>query len=283
VPSPSSSSVEAARAYVDRVDATLHDVGRGYPANEAAYPTILAALDRLGAQRVVEIGVGDGNAIPVLTAAGVEVAGIDVDASRVELSRERMAEFGQDPDRVSRGDISDPGTYSPLLAEEGYDALIAFGVLPHVADEVQALRNMRELVRPGGEIFVECRNKLFSLVTFNRYTSEFILEDLLGETPAALREATADFLAQHVNLDVPPPPSGHAPTFHNPFEIPELFEAAGLTDVEVVPFHYHATMPALERSDPQQFRDASLALEGETSGWRGLFLCSAFLVHARRA
>ena len=41
-------------------------------------------------------------------------------------------------------------------------------------------------------------------------------------------------------------------------------------------------VPALESSAPQAFRDASIAMEHEASGWRGLFLCSAFLVQARR-
>ena len=53
-----------------------------------------------------------------------------------------------------------------------------------------------------------------------------------------------------------------------------------LESVEVFPFHYHAGMPALESVDPQRFRHESLAMEHDTGGWKGLFLCSAFLVKA---
>ena len=279
---PSESSRAAAAAHVGREEAELRDLAHGYPANHVAYPAILDRLERLGARRVVEVGVGDGNAIPMLTAAGIEVTGFDIDADRVSRSRERMAQFGQDSERVFRADIADPSTYADIVGQHGFDALIAFGILPHVADEVSTLSNMLALVRPGGEVFVECRNKLFSLVTFNRYTYEFILDDLLGDTPESLRVDTAEFLSARVDVDVPPRPTGRPPTFHNPFEVPALFQRAGFVDVDVVPFHYHASMPMLERQQPQAFRDASLALEGEASGWRGLFLCSAFLVRARR-
>jgi hypothetical protein len=40
-------------------------------------------------------------------------------------------------------------------------------------------------------------------------------------------------------------------------------------------------MPALERDDPVLFHAQAARMEHEPSGWKGLFLCSAFLVHAR--
>ena len=86
-------------------------------------------------------------------------------------------------------------------------------------------------------------------------------------------------------LDMEAPPvstSGHAARFHTPFEVIDDFNAAGFEAVEAWPFHYHAGPPSFEASHPQAFRDESIALEHETSGWKGLFLCSAFIIRARR-
>ena len=74
------------------------------------------------------------------------------------------------------------------MADGAFDAVIAAGVLPHVANDRLALKNMAMLIREGGHLFVEFRNKLFSLFTFNRYTKEFILDDLLAGVP---RDVTA--------------------------------------------------------------------------------------------
>jgi 2-polyprenyl-3-methyl-5-hydroxy-6-metoxy-1,4-benzoquinol methylase len=72
---------------------------------------------------------------------------------------------------------------------------MAMGVMPHVENDEFVLRNMATMVRPGGTLFVEFRNKLFSLFTFNRYTHDFILNDLLADVDPAVREAVAAELA----------------------------------------------------------------------------------------
>jgi 2-polyprenyl-3-methyl-5-hydroxy-6-metoxy-1,4-benzoquinol methylase len=271
-----------ARLHAKAAHASLSSLDQGYPANHFAFQQILPALADLSAQRVLEVGIGDGNAIPLLVGAGLDLAGFDVDPVRVVTSQARLQEYGLPGDAVTWGDIEDATTYVTVQADAGFDALIALGVLPHVHREEVTLRNMRALVRPGGQVFVECRNKLFSLVTFNRYTYEFLMDDLFAESPASVRDSLREFLSTRLDATTPPPPSGHAATFHNPFEVPALFTAAGFEDVSVIPFHYHSAMPMLEKYDPKAFREGSLAMENDPSGWRGLFLCSAFLVKATR-
>ena len=274
---------QQAESHANAAHAALGDLSQGYPANHFAFQSILPALADLGATRVLEVGIGDGNAIPLLAGAGYDLAGFDIDPARVERSRERIREYGLPGEAVTWGDIQDATTYPTVQAAAGFDALVALGVLPHVHREETTVRNMRALVRPGGQVFVECRNKLFSLVTFNRYTYEFLMDDLFAESPAPLRASLGEFLGSRLDVSTPPPPtSGHPATFHNPLEVPSLFEAAGFEDISVIPFHYHAAAPVLEKSDPQAFRDGSLAMENDPSGWRGLFLCSAFLVKATR-
>lgn len=275
---------DLARNQTQAMHDALHDVSDGYPANWFAFEHVIPRMRANGTSRIVEVGIGHGNALPIYLDAGFSMAGFDNKAELAEKSRTRLAELGGDPATVIEADIEVPSSYASIAEAGPYDAVLAMGVLPHVHDEVATLANMRDLLRPGGEVYVECRNKLFSLVTFNRYTHEFILEDLLGDVPAELRAKVDEAISPRLDLDRPPKPApgAHVPRFHNPYVVPELFEQAGLTDVEVLPFHFHAGLPRHEQEVPQLFRDASIALEADTSGWRGLFLCSAFVVRARR-
>lgn len=249
-----------------------------YPANEQAYVPLLNRLAAANARSIVEIGVGAGRAIPVLAEAGLTVAGCDLESDHVESSRARLRECAQDPERIVVGDIRDLTSLAELPDKGAFDALLSLGVLPHVDDEVSTLVNMRSLVRPGGEVFIEFRNALFSLITFNRYTYSFIVDDLLSDIGPQMREVVERGVAAHVRMDVPS--TMGSGRFHVPFEVTDLLLRAGFVEPQIIPFHYHAGMPWLEADAPELFRAESLTLEYETSGWKGLFLCSAFLVHA---
>jgi len=258
------------------------DLEGGYPANHFAFRQVLNALHDQGANSLIEIGVGGGRAIPIFTAAGLDMYGVDIDPSMVETSALAMVNSGLPAERASWADIEDSVSLSNARRSGPYDSLLAMGVLPHVGHERVALENMYSLVKPGGSVFVECRNKLFSLVTFNRFTYEFIMDDLLGDVHGEVRDAAADFLKQRVDVDVPAKPSGHEAKYHNPLNIHEMFEDAGFVDIRVRPFHYHAAMPRFEKELGAAFRAESIALENEPSDWKGLFLCSAFVVEAHR-
>lgn len=260
----------------------LLDPGVGYPANHFAFQQVLNVLHDQGASRLLEVGIGHGFAIQFFHGAGLDIWGVEINEELVAKSRATMERWGLNADQVVWGDIEDAMSISGIRRQGPFDAVLAMGVLPHVRHDRVALENMRTLVKPGGKIFVECRNKLFSLFTFNRFTYEFIMDDLLPDVPEDLRAATSEFLLTRVDAEVPPRPTGHAARFHNPLDVDRTFIEAGFTDVVIRPFHYHATLPRFESSLGAAFREASVGLENEPSGWRGLFLCSAFVVEARR-
>jgi hypothetical protein len=108
------------------------------------------------------------------------------------------------------------------------------------------------------------------------------MDDLLFDVEASLREESAKFLKTKLDTDMPPPPKGHPAKQHNPLDIDKVFADAGFENISVVPFHYHAAVPRLEKQLGASFRTESINLENEPSGWRGLFLCSAFIVEAQR-
>jgi 2-polyprenyl-3-methyl-5-hydroxy-6-metoxy-1,4-benzoquinol methylase len=250
-----------------------------YPANDFAFHIVLNALAEAEAETVLEVGMGHGNAVALLSADDRELWGIEKDPQRLAESQAKLTAAGLEADRVILADIEDPISYTGIRQPGGFDALVALGVLPHVNHEIQTLENMAALLGEGGQVFIEFRNSLFSLFTFNRYTYEFIMDDLLVDVPQAVRDAVAEEIKPRLAMDKPPT-SAHPSKFHNPFEVTELFEAAGFDEVDIHPFHYHAAPPMISGKIGDIFDEASKALEHEPTKWRGLFLCSAFLVQA---
>ena len=153
---------------------------------------------------------------------------------------------------------------------------------------------MATLVRPGGSVFIEFRNKLFSLFTLNRNTSDFILNDLLVDVAKEVKDEVANDLKNRLRMDMPPlrdtVNGSQAPgydailsKFHNPFEVIDQFKRHEFTDIKLHWYHYHPAMPYLSDNMPALFREESIRLEHEPSNWRGFFLCSAFVVEAVKA
>lgn len=261
-----------------------------YPANYFRLQLLVRILAEHAAKSVYEVGVGEGTPLATMASLGLQVAGCDISEEMVVKARETFEAGGLPADLIQWGDIQDSTTFARQLAGGQFDALVAAGVMPHVANDELVLKNMKMAVRKGGTVLIEFRNKLFSLFTMNRYTKEFILDDLLRNVPDSLKEVVAAELDKRLATDLPPVRGGGANApgydeilskFHNPFELVETFERAGFGNIKLHWYHYHPVPPMLESAAGPEFRKAAMALEHENS-WRGYFLCSAGVVEAEK-
>jgi len=271
----------------------LLNVTRPYPANFFRLQHLINSFISNGIRRIIEVGVGEGTPLSILHNAGLDVWGFDISKEMVEKSKETLQKNGMNPDQIFWGDIQDPTTYAHALKGGQFDGLIAMGVMPHVGNDDFVLKNISTIVRSGGSVFIEFRNKLFSLFTFNRYTRDFILNDLLYDVNNRIRDVVKTDLDSRLRIDMPPIrehiDGSDAPgydmilsKFHNPFEVIELFQKNKFTDIKILWYHYHPGMPYLEKEMPELFRKEAIKLEHEPSNWRGYFLCSAFVVEAKK-
>jgi 2-polyprenyl-3-methyl-5-hydroxy-6-metoxy-1,4-benzoquinol methylase len=280
----------------------ISDITRDYPANYFRLHLLLNSFSRNNIKRVVEVGVGEGTPLITLSKSGMDVYGFDISESMLVKAKDNFNKNQLDPNRLIWGDIQDPISYSPILKGGQFDALLAMGVTPHVRNDEYVLNNMKDMVRPGGKVFIEFRNKLFSLFTFNRYTYEFIMDDLLSDVSPKLRQFVDVELRSRLEMNKPTPRIKGASAnlagdcqdenvigydsilskFHNPFEVLNLFGKCGFTDSKILWYHYHPAMPFLEPQNKELYRDEALKLEHENSGWKGMFLCSAFVVEAQK-
>ena len=96
-------------------------------------------------QRVIDAGAGIGTFTDLLVADRRDVIALEYSESFADQLMER---FDRDPSvTVLRADLCDP---SGLPQFAPADSIICLNVLEHLEDDVQALKNMRERVGPGG-------------------------------------------------------------------------------------------------------------------------------------
>ena len=273
-----------------------------YYVSDTAYPPVHTDITRnlLASARVASVldaGCGPASMLRDLIDLDAEMYGFDLTPEMVVEARRILSERGVSGDRIWRGSVLDGEAF--VAAPDGrktFDAGICFGVLPHVPEgsEAAIIANFKQVIRPGGLIILEARNELFSLFTLNRYSSEFFKGRLMGvdalraragDETVALDQALKQ-LDDHFRMDLPPLRKGYEgePGYdqvlsrtHNPFVLRDVAKAQGLTDVQVLFYHYHALPPMLQECAPNLFRRESIAME-DPYDWRGHFLASAFLV-----
>ncbi len=256
-----------------------------YPANYFRLQILVNSLIKHGGKRVLEVGVGEGTPLVTVVKAGLDDAwGFDISKPMVEKAKANFAAHGLDPAKIFWGDVQDSVTYSHAVKGGAFDSVVAMGVMPHVQNDDLVIGNIAAILKPGGQAFIEFRNKIFSLFTFNRLTLEFIRDDLLAGVAADVKDAVVAQISPRLALDMPPvrPYDAILAKFHNPFEMETLFTRNGFENVKFHWYHYHPALPMMEKPLGQRFREEGFKLEHDASGWRGMFLCSAYCVEATR-
>lgn len=262
-----------------------------YPANFFRLELIKKRISELGLTSVYELGIGDGSPIAAIAEMGLRVGGSDFSEGMLEVARRQFHDRGLDSALLSWGDIQDRKTLEDAIATGPYDAVMALGVLPHVRDESDVIDNMSQFIPSGGTLFLQFRNSMMSLWSFNRLTMEFIEDELLAGLSANIRQTVRAGLVARLAMDKPPKrewdQEGPAydeilAKFHNPFELADLVRKHGFGDLRFHWYNYHVTPPMLAATLGPEFREAGISLEGSGS-WQGMFLCSAGVIEARKA
>ena len=278
-----------------------------YYDSENAYPPVhrdllKQILTEAGVELLLDAGCGPVSFLREMADTGIELFGFDLTPEMVQEGQRVFRSLNLPVDRIWEGSVLDAAAFcSPVdQPPNGFDATIASGVLPHIPAEsdVRVIENMRDSVKPNGLVIAEARNELFALFTLNRYSCDFICDELIkkdqlqadcGEEAVAVAAALKE-LQQGFRMDLPPMRGGKEdePGYdevlsrtHNPFILKQQFVDAGLREVDVLFYHFHCLPPMFEAMMPQSFRKQSLAMENPHD-WRGHFMASAFFVTGRR-
>ncbi|MBC4014484.1 methyltransferase domain-containing protein [Siccirubricoccus deserti] len=105
------------------------------------------AVNRLPGQRVLEVGVGTGLALP-LYAPQKRVVGIDLSRDMLQRAQQRVRE-----DRLRNvAGLVEMDAESMAFADDSFDIAVAMFTATVVPDARRLFREMRRVVRPGGEL-----------------------------------------------------------------------------------------------------------------------------------
>jgi glycosyltransferase involved in cell wall biosynthesis len=101
-------------------------------------------------KRVMEIGAGIGNLTRMLVPGRTSYVATDIDPQHIARLETR---FQHRPNlRICTGDLSRSEDFVPYAGQ--MDTVICLNVLEHVEDDLQGLRNIHSVLRPGGKAIV---------------------------------------------------------------------------------------------------------------------------------
>ena len=221
------------------------------------YDFVVASAERAGpVRRFLDLGCGSGDLTVLMAERGADAVGIDFAPEMIEIAR-RFADQRRVADhcRFAVGSALD-------FERDGdsYDLVAALGLIEYFSlDETRAfLDRCRALLRDGGALVLESRNRLFNLVSFNAYTQAEIesgnLAPLMAEALAMVGAADMSECIAAITglgsepdiLDTYPRTGVPVSTRHQftPGQICRWLADAGFAPVSVSPYHYHVAPPA---------------------------------------
>lgn len=160
--------------------------------SDAGRRRAVAAVNRLPGLRVLEVGVGTGLALP-LYAPAKRVVGIDLSRDMLRRARDRVA--GARLGNVIG--LSEMDAEAMAFADASFDIAVAMFTATVVPDARRLVREMRRVVRPGGDLlFVNhfaasgglrwwAERSLAPLSRVLGWHPDFTLADLLEDPRAA--------------------------------------------------------------------------------------------------
>ncbi len=132
----------------------------GAPRSAACHQTldvITGKLKRLGkfsGDRLLDVGCGDGAFTMILAEKFREVYGIDVQ----EVYLERFKEVVRD---ISKFSVSNMSASAMSFPDDYFDTIVTIETLEHVEKLEEAAREIRRVLKPGGELLITVPNRWF--------------------------------------------------------------------------------------------------------------------------
>lgn len=113
-------------------------------------PLLIGPRGRLIEQWVLEVGCGRGVGLEILLALGAgHVTGFDLDPQMIALAQKRVAKYG-DRAGVFVGDAEAIEAH-----DADFDVVVDYGILHHVPNWPQALREINRVLEPDGTFYFE--------------------------------------------------------------------------------------------------------------------------------
>ncbi|HEY0131082.1 MAG TPA: class I SAM-dependent methyltransferase [Allosphingosinicella sp.] len=152
---------------------------------EPFVPLVLDSIEPIAGRRILDVGCGAGALSLAAAGRGAEALGVDISAPLVETALTRAGRIGASAYFVQAD------AQSHRFEPHRFDALVSrFGVM-FFADPVEAFRNLRSAVRPGGAL--ACLAWRDPAENGFMTAAERAAADVLPELPARIEGAPGQF------------------------------------------------------------------------------------------
>ena len=142
-------------------------------------PAMLDLVGDVTGREVLDIGCGAGPLTERLAQRGARVSGFDSSAEMIDIARKRL----DDKVDLQVADLAEPLPYD----DDSFDVACASLVFHYLADWVDALTEIRRVLRPGGRLVASVNHPLLFALMEQRY---FGIEKYEETHSFAGREAT---------------------------------------------------------------------------------------------
>ena len=102
-------------------------------------------------KRILDVGCGIGDLSFMLAQKGAEVIGVELDAQKVASANKTAQQWQFDGLRFIAGDV----TRLDQMKLGQFDMIFCIALLEHIKDDVDLLRQVQSLLRPGGQFIME--------------------------------------------------------------------------------------------------------------------------------
>jgi SAM-dependent methyltransferase len=153
-PVPETSAGAANAAYYGTLAAGREHYWRKMAAPRLRVSTLLRLLHQSGAQRVVDLGCGNGQLVAAIReqALARELCGIDLSATQIAENRRHLPDV-----QWACADLESSRELPPGV-EGRFDAVVASEIIEHVEHPEAFLTNARRLAAPGGRLFLSTQS-----------------------------------------------------------------------------------------------------------------------------
>jgi ubiquinone/menaquinone biosynthesis C-methylase UbiE len=115
-------------------------------------------------KKVLEVGCGAGIDLVHFAQGGVDMTGIDLSKTAIDLAEKNLASHGLKADlRVMNGEAMQ-------FPDESFDVVYAHGVVQYTADSQQMIREIHRVLKPGGEAIIMVYNRISWLNLMRKIT-----------------------------------------------------------------------------------------------------------------
>jgi ubiquinone/menaquinone biosynthesis C-methylase UbiE len=147
------------------------------PALATFLENLIPSLSLQAGQNILDVGTGTGILIPfLLQAIGSEgsITAIDYAEQMVQICRSKYSQLKNVTIKLQDVEELD-------LPSESFDAVICFGLFPHLEDKEQALYHIHRVLKPSGKLIIAHALSSAEIKAHHNSTSSAVVHDVLPE------------------------------------------------------------------------------------------------------